>query len=554
MIDRRGEATRLSVRLAAFGTLSNGSDVRLLASPGDGSLTNEAKAEIERFFYKVWRGSRRRKGTYFAFLPLDHHDSGDVAHWGLMRASHLGEASMGAVVVVWVALIAAADLDRIEWQTQRLWSSALPEPRLPETGEKTELRPCELGPAWPAGLEPYLEDFESAAYALCDGPHRPSGGSVRLLLDVPTDDPSVALTPEGALFGVWNQLGRWSSDLSYCTWGGIDDEAPAEQGVGFRVLVGPGTSTRPRRDVRVGWTHEDEAPPEPTQAWLRIRDLETGISAASSYRKLKAEETEAFALSLVDWAKGSLQQGTFSPLDRLLDSATGPDNQGRSLDHGIIEAFPRVLANALAGVDASVRPALLEYYLTALLPRLEAHTSDPNPLYTAVRIGLDHHIVHQLSDPALEIVGQVLFDMPPGELDLLEPLLADVRAAPPDTVNWTGLLLVALSEPEADADRRDEALIDLVAGAWGRGEHAAAAQEGLAQYIDRRDPVAALDVVGAAPPAAKRSLFAAVASRRLKPRAGRSRFDPAPPRALVTALRLLATGTALEQDPRSRFR
>lgn len=541
------QAAAVPVKLAAFGTLSNGSDVRLLAAPKDDSLSSEARAAIESFFYKAWRGSRRRTAPYFAFLPLDHDASGDPAHWGLMRVSHLGAASMGAVLVVWVAIIATRDLDQIGWQTHRLWSSALPEPRLPEPGERTSAVMCELGPAWNVGLDPYLEDFERAAFALCTDSGPPRHTSARLLVDPPSIAQQQPLTHEGALFGVWSQLSHWCADLSYCTWGEIEDDSPSGDGAAFHVLVGPSANRDGARvEVRLGGEAEDGPLPEPTAAWLMVRQMETGISSAGELLDLREDQATELARDLFVWALESFRQQTFSPLERLLETALNPEEASVGQSRMLLGAIPRVLQNAVGQLEEPARTAIMEFYLHTLLPRIKPTPSDPNPAHTAARIAVEGRIVHRLSDTGLKALGPVLFDMPTGEHDLLEPLLTAVRSAPPQEVNWTGLLSLALSDRATDPDRLDEALVDLIAGGWAADRHRPAAREGLAQFIDEKGTTATLAIIGAAAPDVRKSLFAAIAARRPKSRPSRSRRDIARPRALVASFRLLNAGAALE--------
>lgn len=541
------QAAAVPVRLAAFGTLSNGSDVRLLATPKDDSLSSEARASIESFFYKAWRGSRRRTAPYFAFTPLDHDASGEPAHWGLMRVSHLGAASMGAVVVVWAAIIATRDLDQIGWQTHRLWSSALPEPRLPEPGERTSAIMCELGPAWNVGLDPYLEDFERAAFALCRDAGPPRQTSARMFVDPPAMAQQQPLTHEGALFGVWSQLGHWCADLSYCTWGEIEDDGPSSDGAVFNVLVGPSASPDGARvEVRLGGEAQNGALPEPTAAWLMVRQMETGISSAGDLLDLRDDQAAELARDLFVWARESFRQKTFSPLERLLETALNPQEASIGQSRMLFGAIPRVLQNAIGQLEEPARTAIMEFYLQTLLPRLKPTLSDPNPAHTAARIAVEGRIVHRLSDSGLESLGPVLFDMPMGEHDLLEPLLAALRSAPPQEVNWTGLLSLALSDRATDPDRLDEVLVDLIAGGWAADRHRPAAREGLAQFIDDKGTTAALAIIGAAKPEVRRNLFSAIAARRPKSRPSRSRRDVARPRALVASFQLLNAGAALE--------
>lgn len=540
-------ADRVPVTLAAFGTLSNGSDVRLLASPDDGSLSSEARAAIEGFFYKAWRGSRRRTAPYFAFLPLDHDAAGQAANWGLMRVSHLGSASMGAVVVVWAAIISTQALDSIGWQTHRLWSSALPEPRLPEPGEQTSGRVCELGPAWSEALDPHLEDFERGAFALCSDAGPPRQVSARILIDRPTDAQHQPLTHEGALFGVWSQLGHWCADLSYCTWGEIDDGSSSDGA--FNILIGgsavPDTG---RLVVPLGGGGDGLA--EPSPGWLMVRQMETGISSAGDLLDLREDQAVELARELFLWARASFVQGTYSPLERLLEASLRPEGPTAADGRMLRGSLPRVLQHALGQLPEPTRSGILEYYIRSLLPRLKAAPTDPNPAHTVARLALEHRALLGLSDESLAALGPALFDMPPGEHDLLQPLLAAIRLTPPGEVNWTGLLSLALSDRATDPERLDEALVDLIAGGWGFRDHRAAAQEGLAQFVDGKDPVAALAIVGASARDSRRSLFAAIAARRLKARTSRGRRDPARPRAVVTSLRLLSAGTALERDLR----
>ena len=541
---------RVPVTLAAFGTLSNGSDVRLLASPDDGSLSSEARAAIESLFYKAWRGSRRRMSPYFAFLPLDHDAAGQAANWGLMRVSHLGSASMGAVVVVWVAIISTQALDAIGWQTHRLWSSALPEPRLPEPGELTSRRVCELGAAWSESLDPYLEDFERAAFALCGDAGPPRQVSARVLIEPPVHAQQQPLTPEGALFGIWSQLGHWCADLSYCTWGEIDDGSTGD-GTAFNILVGPSAAKDlGRRLIPLGAADEGAGLAEPSPGWLMVRQMETGISSARELLELREDQAVELAGELFDWARESLVQGTYSPLERLLEASLRPEGSAAGDSRMLRGSLPRVLRHALGQLPEPTKSGILEYYIRSLLPRLKASPSDPNPAHTVARLALDHRAVVSLSSESLAALGPALFDMPPGEHDLLQRLLAAVRLTPPDKVNWTGLLSLALSDRATDPERLDEALVDLIAGGWGFSEHRPAAEEGLAQFVDDKDPVAALAIVGAAAAESRRGLFAAIAARRVKARPSRGRRDPARPRAVVASLRLLNAGAALERDVR----
>lgn len=550
MTRRTVHADRVPVTLAAFGTLSNGSDVRLLAGPADGSLSSEARAAIEGFFYRAWRGSRRRTAPYFAFLPLDHDAAGQAASWGLMRVSHLGSASMGAVVVVWAAIISTQALDSIGWQTHRLWSSALPEPRLPEPGEQTSGRVCELGPAWSEALDPHLEEFERGAFALCSDAGPPRRVSARILIDAPADAQQPPLTHEGALFGVWSQLGHWCADLSYCTWGEIDDGSPGD-GAAFNVLVGRSAAPDTGRlRVPLGGAGESEGLAEPSPGWLMVRQMETGISSAGELLDLREDQAVELARELFLWARESFMQGTYSPLERLLEASLRPEASSASDSRMLRGSLPRVLQHALAQLSEPTKSGILEHYIRSLLPRLKSSPSDPNPAHTVARLALDHRAVVGLSSESLAALGPALFDMPPGEHDLLQPLLAAVRQTPPDKVNWTGLLSLALSDRATDPDRLDEALVDLIAGGWSSRDHRAAAEEGLAQFIDGKDPVAALAIVGATARDSRRSLFAAIAARRLRMRPSRGRRDPARPRAVVTSLRLFSAGTALERDLR----
>ncbi|MBN8553063.1 MAG: hypothetical protein J0L52_09245 [Caulobacterales bacterium] len=554
MVQATAREARFPVRLAAFGTLSNGSDVRLLASPRDEPLSSEARAAIEQFFYKAWRGSRRRTAPYFAFLPLDHDAAGQAAHWGLMRVTHLGIASMGAVIVLWVAVIATDDLDRIGWQTHRLWSTALPEARLPEVGEQTSPRTLGLGPSWNTSLDPYLEGFERAAYALSEDAAAPRARLADLVLEAPASDDQQPLTPEGALFGVWSQLGHWCADLSYCTWGDIDSAEPSKnEGPTIDVRVGRSDPVGPGRvEIRLGRTPEAETLPEPSPSWLIVRQMQTGIRPVTEVLDELDEQADEVATTLFRSFEAAFQQSIFSPLDQLRDFATDGDQPTPGQQRVFQGFLPKVLDVALGRLTGPARLGILDYYLQSVLPRMDAAMAGVNPAHAVARLAINHGVIHQLSDNQLATLAPALFDMPPGEHDLLDPLIDAIRAAPPTDVNWSGLLFLALSDSEraTSQDRLDEVLVEWTAGAWSFPAHREVAEEGLAQFIDRNGPVSALAIIGAAPRHARRSLFAAIAARRARTRLSSRRRDPANPRALVIAMKLLGAGANIERDQR----
>jgi hypothetical protein len=505
-------AAPITVRLAAFGTLSNGSDVRLLAEPSDDSLSVEAKGTIETFFYSAWRGvARQSSESYFAFLQLDSRD------WGLIRVDRLGRATTGDVIVAWVALIDTEQLDAIQWATHRLFETALPSPTyLPQPNTRLDPLVAALSQGGSEALEVYNEAFDRVACRFWDDKGAFVPGRAQIGVEPPTEGGAMPLTPEGVLFGLWDRLGKWRADIAYCTWCGIEEFA--DQQLVLRLLIGrSGIDALGAEAVRVGATIDGEDLEPPSESWVQIRKLETGVISAQAAREKTEQDVAAMAVALWRRMYETTRIGDFEPwaefaqLTVAVRPNASPAAEGLSL---IRPALPRLLEIALSELDPDLGVKAVEYYVAALLPLLAPTSDDPNPAHEVARLAIEADLVHRLSTPTIMALAPVLFDMAEGEHDLLEPLLKRLRTQRPSVVNWGGFL-AAMRVPRAtEEERRTDVVQTLAVGASRSPAHHDDALEQIAQIVDGGGIRAGLRLVGAAPPEDRPGLFVAVSGNR----------------------------------------
>lgn len=504
-------ASAAKVRLAAFGTLSNGSDVRLLASPSDDSLSIEAKGVIETFFYSSWKGvAQQSSGSYFAFLQLDSRD------WGLIRIDQLGRATTGDVIVAWIALIDVEQLDAIQWATHRLFATAFPSPTyLPPPNTRLDPYVAAVSEDRTEALEVYNEAFDRIAFQFWNNRGEFDRNSGQIAIDAPTEGGAAPLTPEGALFGVWDRLGKWRADISYCTWSGIQDFM--DKTLLLRLLIGRASIDSISADaVRIGATRDGDDLEPPSVAWNQIRQLQTGITSAESHRERTEHDVAAMGTNLWRTMEDATRHGDFNEWTLLAELCTAAE-QGIQADKNfslIRPALPNVLEIALKELEPRLGAALIEHYISGLFPVLLPTLDDPNPTHRIAKLAIEADLVHRLSTSAILALAPVLFDMAEGEHDLLDSLVNRLKAQRPEAVNWSGFLTAMRAPRATDEERRTHVVEALVVGASRSPTHVNDALEQIAQIIDAGGIRAGLRMVGGAPPADRPGLFQAVSRSR----------------------------------------
>ncbi|WP_296816681.1 hypothetical protein [Brevundimonas sp.] len=540
----------VTVRHAAYGTLANGADVRLLAEPDDGGLSEEARAAIEKVFYMAWRAERRRSAPYFVFVPLDYRPDGGAAHWGLIRISHLGRGSMGAVIVAWAAILSVEDLDAIDWATHRLLQTAFPSAHLPETGDRLPARLCRLAPAESSAeaLTDYVEAFDRAAYRMW--PDQERFNRSQIAVEAPGEAYLSPLSPEGALFGLWERVGRWRADVSYCTWSGLASEGSGPPRRDFDLLLGKaGRDPLGPEAIPIGATANGEGLSEPTVAWHSLREYRTGVVPAGKVKAATEADVAEVVRGMLQSLRPSLELGQTSALSRFFDYALKPNAPSV-----LRLALPRLLEGAVASVPARTGAELIRLYVENVLPRLRASRLEADPAYTPARLAVEHGALHALSKDAIAALTPVYLVAPSAQPDLLAPFLTALAGAPPREVDWTAFIDVTLRSTDVEPGRLRQALARLAGLAWRAPDHRDAALEVVAQAaaVDVRD---ALPIVSAARAQDRREVFAAVCRRRARgaaERAWRRRDASALAREATVLLQLHRRGRELLQSAEAR--
>jgi hypothetical protein len=519
----------LDLPLAAFGTLSNGSDVRLLASPEGLRLPPEAESRLESFFYAAWKSVGVRRTPYYAFIPLSENQDGEQSLWGLLQVSPLGRGAVGEVLVVWAALFTVAQLDSIGWATHRLLSSAFPQPAaLPAPNTRLPPRRVELITGESAVVDAYNSAFDRVAYAIAPDPTHVGGWRAEVQVVAPAAEGLTPLSVEGALFGLWNRLGRWRADVSYCTWAGItgfatrgaediaqinlllsDDGATAAPGPFKRIVLSLGADT----------AGAGLAPPPPAWVGARLLDVapalhEDDLAVPGDAQAVTAAATTLAGYLFADVRDGLIEQDSAGLLERITAGFLHVPMFGAAL--------PQILRLSVEAFGANRRDAgrFVDHYVSATLrPMLIRYPEQRADLATA-RLALNHGLLSYLEGETLESLSGALFGdgQEPGlEREIVQALDLDTTG----DGDWSPLLSLLRTRAQAGGPALDLCL-RVIAHAWPQPAGGEAAHEVLVALSAKPGFRAVLPIAGmASRPDVRRDLFQAL--NRLRPSARRRR-------------------------------
>lgn len=533
----------LDVPLAAFGTLSNGSDVRMLATPEDMALSGETSAAIEAFFYAAWRAVEVHPAPYFAFFRLE------PGLWGLCQARALGQGAAGAVLVVWAALLAEKALDGIGWKTHRLLHSAFPDPTaLPRPNTRLARHKAKLLTAPAPDVQAFDRAFDQLAFALVPDPRRVRPWHAEIIVDRPTEPGLTPLSAEGALFGLWDRLGRWVADTSYCSWAGIEDfgfPRPDETlHLTFAEAGGAPLRERgPRLQMRVGSGALVAELGEPSHNWLFARDVNIGVAAppprATSEplaQQVSSEEVDELASMIFQGIRDTLVGGRrFETFRELAAKFPGSSH--------IARALPGILSLTVAGL-AEEEPATAALAIDAYVAETLPLVGDTSAKGAVVEIALAKGLLWRLAPATLGSLRDALWGTStdyPGRTDAIASTLF---RAMPSTQDWGPLLAAVMAqEGEHLAPLRDT----LIGLAWENPSSRSLAEESAVRLLVTSGPEAALALLArrAGSVLTRTQQFGAVASR--FPAASR-RSAAAYFQGRAAQLRLLALGEQIAAE------
>ncbi len=467
-------ASTLTVRLAAYGTLSNGSDVQLLAQPADLSLSTEAKRNLRAFFNAAWQAAARREAPYFAFMPLE-----DGEHWVLSRVDRMGRGAAGWVVVVWSALIAIEELGRIEWSSHRLLRNAFPAPNLPAVDTLYGPHPATLGAASALELDAYQRAFD---WLLLDiGLFQGQRAAIRV--EPPREPGLEPLTPEGALFGLWSRLGRSREELSYCTWAGLETADYPPRDLPFHAVFTEANAVvqeRPnRRQLTLGVSADGGRGQDLPRQFRILRAMEGAPSGDGDWAPASEHEAELAARALGEdffrRYRESIAAGDRSIFAAIAKAAAGlPD--GPILRAGLYE----LLRSTLVETPKDQVSEILQTFIDGAWPYLGGPGAARNQTATAA---LQGGAWPCLSPAVLLALGPALFadagrDGAFGQAGMALILDAPAKALQPDAIigeiqrheGWRSpgaVPLLQLLIASAWPSRQAEALLERLASVHG---------------------------------------------------------------------------------------
>jgi hypothetical protein len=558
--------TTLTLPLAAFGTLSNGSDVRLLASPQGEELPSDVRSAIERFFYAAWKAVGTRSAPYYAFLPLSTEGSEGGELWGLSKVCRLGRGATGDVLVVWTAILSVEQLDCIAWATHRLLASAFPqEIYLPPPNTRLPPHTAALALEESKEVDAYNPAFDRLAFRLTPDPGR-RVDDWRAVLTVrrPAAAGLTPLSAEGALFGLWNRLGRWRAGLSYCTWGGVEAFTGGRPEDRFTLLLADEASPVAAKPGVYALTVGDSATaPQlpPTPRWWEVnRDGSAGVAPLTEGAKTQADQPDAEAAGGDDETK--LGEAVFKEYERQLVGGDGPSILNSVADLYLVkvvtQATKTLIASALLdmtgrtvralGRNKAAAGRIVDAYVADILPRAAALR--PQDEAAAARMLLDEGLLLHVSDETLGALSTQLFGGGAERPGLIAQMIVAVDGAAAGD-GGVGPLLSA-TRPHARAGGEAlELYLRLIVLGWRDADTREEAREALTSASTRPGFRAVLPVLERpAPAAVRRSLFVAVNNLRPK-KLARRRGRLAEKHDLF---RLLALGEAIGRAPREGMR
>ncbi len=528
----RAYPAALNLGLAAFGTLSNGSDVRLLATPEDVDLPSAARSAIERFFYSAWKGAATRRAPYFAFHRLTSETDQGPQLWGLSKASALGRGATGEVVVVWTAILDEDQLASIDWATHRLLASAFPDTvYLPAPETRTASHRAELLVGEAPQVSAYDAAFDRVAYQLTPEPGRRVDDwravlSVRAPLD-PSLDP---LSPEGALFGLWDRLGRWRAGLSYCTWAEIEKFSDARPESRFALLLGESEAVPPAQPGRqtfvIGGAPEAGDLEAPPAWWLMHRQVSAGVAIEPQARQAAATDDDAdadgakLALALFEEMRAAPMKRAPFFLEKLAQEFS---SNVRTAQRMVASTALNLLKLNLSRMSSAEAGDFIETYLPGAMPLMKVLGQEGED--AVAQMVVDDGLMPHLSSDSLELLSAPLWGHGRKRVGMIAEMRAAVDAAEPGDGSWEPLLDMARAHARDGAGELDLCL-RLIVACRADERTAEAAKEALSALSIRPGFRALLPVLsGAAPSAVRRALFVDLCMLRPRPTARRQKLS-----------------------------
>ena len=275
--------------MAVFGTLSNGSDAQLLATPRGMTLSSAVRTSLSDFFFAAWKGATLTQRPYVAFFELE-----PGGFWGLCQVTHLGRTNVGDRMAVWTALLSRQTLDDLDWASHLLIGQVFPDSiLLPEPETRMALATVRPMATIPIHVIQYSRAFMPVLRE-SDNFSKPT----HLIVRPPDENGVTGLTAEGALVGVWDRLGklrRQPRPLSWCTWAGLPARGfqPAR---GFDLVLSNESDAIRTTDkwttLEIGRTREGEARDRTHGTWWFRQASRSGVGIDDALGQLIVDAAE----------------------------------------------------------------------------------------------------------------------------------------------------------------------------------------------------------------------------------------------------------------------
>jgi hypothetical protein len=510
--------TVLSIPLAAFGTLSNGSDVRMLARPSGFNISGEAEATIEQFFYAAWKAVAVRQQPYFAFFQLEFTAN---PLWGLTRVVRLGKGAAGDVLVTWTALLAENALDAIAWRTHRLLYSAFPHPLdLPRPHSILPLHRAPLLIGSTGAVDQFVPAFDWLLYR---SDFLEKGVRIAVSIERPAESGIAKLSTQGVLFGIWERMGRAREQKSYSSWAGIESYGFPPKDQPFHiVLTENGVGSIPARANRtvysLGADPSGGEAASPPLAWQARRYLRTHVQPFDidqiqiPIHEPTEDEISVMAVELSNVAGSAIvRDHKFDKYRALATPLLTGEFRQHQLGATLAKAIPRFLdstVKAIARNNRLMAARALDIYLADTVPLLQATKFAGDCASVAARTAVESACLPFLAPGSIETLAPALLAQPKGSIDTITKLLPSAEACDVNWAAWLEFLACWMNSPQAAADEEFDAV---VGGAWSVPEHRAAARHGIGAIVKRFGFRRALRLFDFVPAQDAAELFIAIA-------------------------------------------
>jgi hypothetical protein len=364
-------------------------------------------------------------------------------------------------------------------------------------------------------VQAYDAAFDQIALALAPDANRTWASRAAIQIDDPIEPGLEPLSAEGVLFGLWDRLGSWVNDTSYCTWAGLAEFGFPRPPIFFRLTLSEGApppDAGDRRLFRIGATAALPDLPTPREPWLLHRELYADVPMTRLQPQPEdtavagAEDVEEFAaLAFQQNARAFVDSRRFGEFARIVGECRG----------GYVLAPIGVLARtveALAPRDPAAAAEAISCFVTDALPRMPQAVRSV-AIDRLATLAVSFGLTARLAPPVVQSLAETLFAPNPAGPDLAPEIERALATARPADHDWRPLLAAVTAH---DDGRLGALRGRLIALAWAHPDGREAAREAMTNAIIGGEgpgvilPILELQI---GPPAARAEFFTAFAPR-----------------------------------------